>query len=203
MGKRIGKYKVSDRDSELSLKDGGTIEGALTVAGTATLNEAVTLSAGSTQIVPSLVGLTASGSIATHAAPTLAADTIHTVNFTGAAAEACTLPAATIGTVVVYICTIDTQGGTNKLSFDCAGSDVFREGSVIESRSGNAVTFDTSTSGETKIEFTPVNQDNDNFICAGSKFTFWCSTKGTWDVHLEPKADPTGDGLVGTCLFAA
>ena len=199
MAQRVGKYKLTKREQETSLTDGGVIGGNLTVQGVSTLVGNVN----STSLIPSFVGLSASGSIATHAAPTLAADTIHTVNYTGAAAEACTLPAATAGTRVVYICTLDTQGGTNKLSFDCAGSDVFRTGSVIESRSGNAVTFDTSTASETKIEFTPVNQDNDNFICAGSRFIFWCVTAGTWDVHLDPKADPTGDGLVGTCLFAS
>ena len=33
MSKRIGKYKVSKKESELSLGDGGTITGALTVTG--------------------------------------------------------------------------------------------------------------------------------------------------------------------------
>ena len=33
MSKRIGKYKIGEKESELSLADGGTIDGALTVAG--------------------------------------------------------------------------------------------------------------------------------------------------------------------------
>jgi hypothetical protein len=32
MSKRIGKYKVSKKDSELSIADGGTVSGALTLA---------------------------------------------------------------------------------------------------------------------------------------------------------------------------
>ena len=55
------------------------------------------------------------------------------------------LPAATAGTIVVYAQAKDTTGGTATLSFDCAGSDVYATGSVIESRgSVREVTFDTS-----------------------------------------------------------
>ena len=38
MAKRIGKYNVSKRESELSLADGGTVGGALSVTGTVTLS---------------------------------------------------------------------------------------------------------------------------------------------------------------------
>ena len=34
MAKRIGKYKVSAKDSELSLADGGTVDGNLVIGGT-------------------------------------------------------------------------------------------------------------------------------------------------------------------------
>ena len=33
MAKRVGKYKIGSKESKLSLADGGTIDGALTVAG--------------------------------------------------------------------------------------------------------------------------------------------------------------------------
>ena len=36
MAKRIGKYKISKRDSALSLVDGGTVHGQLVVSGLAT-----------------------------------------------------------------------------------------------------------------------------------------------------------------------
>ena len=35
--RKIGKFVVSDKESLLSLKDGGTIDGALTIAGNITL----------------------------------------------------------------------------------------------------------------------------------------------------------------------
>ena len=44
MAQRIGKYKVSKRDSALSLIDGGTCSDAITLAGTNTLSGATTLS---------------------------------------------------------------------------------------------------------------------------------------------------------------
>ena len=34
MSKRIGKYKISNRESEISLRDGGTVSGKITLGGT-------------------------------------------------------------------------------------------------------------------------------------------------------------------------
>ena len=42
MAKRIGKYKVSKKESEISLRDGGTVAGTLAVTGTSTLSGALT-----------------------------------------------------------------------------------------------------------------------------------------------------------------
>ena len=64
--------------------------------------------------MPDLTGLSVSD-VATATSITLAADTISVVNYTGAAAATCTLPAATQGTVVVYCQAVDTTGGTNTL----------------------------------------------------------------------------------------
>ena len=38
MAQRIGKYKVSKRESTLALSDGGTVEGTLTVTSAVTLS---------------------------------------------------------------------------------------------------------------------------------------------------------------------
>ena len=43
MAKRIGKYKISKKESELSLRDGGEIAGALTLSGNVTLSTATVL----------------------------------------------------------------------------------------------------------------------------------------------------------------
>jgi hypothetical protein len=38
MAKRVGKYKITKRESALNLTDGGTIDGNLTATGTVTLS---------------------------------------------------------------------------------------------------------------------------------------------------------------------
>ena len=103
--------------------------------------------------MPDLTGL-AKADVATGAGFAFAADTITIVNYTGAAAASATLPAATAGTVCVYMQAVDTTGGTNTLTFDAVGTDVWATGSVIESRAGGEVTFDISTAGETQLVFT-------------------------------------------------
>ena len=44
MAKRVGKYKITKRESALNLTDGGTVDGALTVTGATSLSCTVTLS---------------------------------------------------------------------------------------------------------------------------------------------------------------
>ena len=46
MAQRIGKYKVSDRDSALSLVDGGDVGGTISVAGAATFSSTVNATTG-------------------------------------------------------------------------------------------------------------------------------------------------------------
>jgi hypothetical protein len=99
---------------------------------------------------PPLFGLTAT-TVATATTLTYAKNVITVNNYTGAAAQTVTLPAAEQGVIVVHAQSVDTTGGTAKLIFDCAGTDVLATGSVFESRATNAVTFDTSTAGETRL----------------------------------------------------
>ena len=87
------------------------------------------------------------------------------------------LPAATQGTVVVYCQAVDTTGGTNTLTFDAAGSDVWATGSVIESRASSEATFDTSAAGETQLVFTPANAAT-NLLTIGGQIAFICYEKG-------------------------
>ena len=156
---------------------------------------------GSERLVPSLDGL-AAATVNTAGTLTAVANQISVNNFTGAAAQVVTLPAASIGDVVVFALSVDTTGGTDKLSFDCAGTDAYKTGSVIESRATNVLTYDTSTAGETLIEFTPANAVT-NYISQGSKFIFWCSEAGLWNVHLEAKPNPASTGITGATAFAA
>jgi hypothetical protein len=115
-------------------------------------------------------------------------------------ATACTLPAATQGSVVVYAQAKDTTGGTATLSFDCAGTDAYATGSVIESRGSSEVTFDTSASGETLLTFTPANAAT-NLFTTGSMIAFICYEKGTW--HIASKMGGAADATTGAFLFAS
>ena len=149
--------------------------------------------------MPDLTGLSVSD-VATASSLTLAADTISIVNYTGAAAAACTLPAATQGTIVVYAQAKDTTGGTATLTFDAAGSDVWATCSVIESRGSSEVTFDTSAAGETQLVFTPANAAT-NLFTTGSMIAFICYEKGTW--HIASRMGGEADATTGAFAFAS
>ena len=149
--------------------------------------------------MPDLTGLSISD-VATASTLTLAADTISVVNYTGAAAAACTLPAATAGTIVVYAQAKDTTGGTATLSFDCAGSDVYATGSVIESRGSDEVTFDTSAAGETLLTFTPANATT-NLLTTGGQIAFICYEDGTYHIATKLAAETTQ--TTGAFVFAS
>ena len=156
---------------------------------------------GAEALIPSLDGL-AAATVNTAASLTATANQISVNNFTGAAAQAVTLPAAAVGDVVVYVMSVDTTGGTNTLSFDCAGSDAYKTGSVVESRNSSVLIYDTSDAGETLLTYTPANAAT-NYISQGSKFIFWCSEAGLWNVHLEAKSNPASTGLTGATAFGA
>ena len=149
--------------------------------------------------MPDLTGLSLSDK-ATGASVTLDDNSLNVVNYTGAAAAVVTLPAATQGSVCVYVQAKETAGGTNTLTFNAAGDDVWATGSVIESRNSNEVTFDISTAGETQLVFTPVNAAT-NLVTIGSKIAFICYETGTWHIAFEMGGAPTL--LKGAFAFAA
>ena len=148
---------------------------------------------------PPLFGLTAS-KIDTATTLTYVKNVITVNNYTGAAAQTVTLPAAEQGVIVVHAQSVDTTGGTAKLIFDCAGTDVLATGSVFESRATSAVTFDTSTAGETQLQYTPANAGT-NLFSIGSYIYFTCVQNGTWQVSADLKS--LGAGTTGAFAFAA
>jgi len=128
---------------------------------------------------PDLASLTATA-VATSTPVTYAANVITINNYTGAAAQVVTLPAATAGTKVVHFQTLDVAHSTlATLSFVCAGSDVFRTGSKVQSTAGAASTMDTSAATETTLTYTPVNAAT-NILTLGCYLYFTCNEKGTW-----------------------
>ena len=149
--------------------------------------------------MPDLTGLLLADT-ATAANITIADGIIATVNYTGAAACAVALPAATKGAIAVYVQAKDTAGGTATLTFDAAGSDVWATSSLIESRAANEVTFDTSTAGETQLVFTPANAAT-NLFTTGSKIAFMCFEDGTW--HIATEMTGAAAAVTGAFAFAA
>ena len=132
---------------------------------------------------PDLTSLTATV-VATAGTLTYTKNVITINNYSGAAAQANTLPAATVGDIVVHAQSKDTTGGVLTLIFTCAGSDVYRTGSKIESSSGALMTMDTSAASETILTFTPVSAAT-NRLTIGCYLYFTCFEKGTWNFAYD------------------
>ena len=130
--------------------------------------------------MPDLTGLLLADT-ATAANISIADGVIATVNYTGAAACAVALPAATRGAIAVYVQAKDTAGGTATLTFNAAGSDVFATGSLIESRAASEVAT--------------------NCFTTGSKIAFMCFEDGTW--HIASEMTGAAAAITGAFAFAA
>ena len=141
---------------------------------------------------PDLTSLTATV-VATAAALTYTANVITVNNYTGAAAQAVTLPSATVGVYVVHAQSDDSTGGTATLTFTCAGNDVFRTGSKVESRAAGAVqTIDTSAANETILTYTPANAAT-NSLTHGTYLYFTCFEAGIWNFAHDLATGNTAD----------
>jgi len=149
--------------------------------------------------MPDLTGLVLADT-ATGANISIADGIIAVVDYTGAAACAVALPAATKGAIAVYVQAKDTAGGTNTLTFNAAGTDVWATGSLIESRAGNEVTFDTSAAGETQLVFTPADAAT-NLLTTGGKIAFMCFEDGVWTIATEFTG--AAAAVTGAFAFAA
>ena len=141
---------------------------------------------------PDLTSLTATV-VTTNATRTYTANVITVNNYTGAATQAVTLPAATVGVYVVHAQSDDTTGGVATLKFTCAGSDVYRTGSKVESRAtGTVQTIDTSTASETVLTYTPAAAAT-NSLTHGCYLYFTCFEKGTWNFAYDLSTSNTAD----------
>ena len=149
--------------------------------------------------MPDITGLLFADT-ATGASISIADGVIAAVNYTGAAACAVALPAATKGAIAVYVQAKDTAGGTNTLTFNAAGTDVWATGSLIESRATNEVTFDTSAASKGQIVFTPADAAT-NLLTTGSKIAFMCFEDGVWTIATEFTG--AAAAVTGAFAFAA
>ena len=142
------------------------------------INDVLASTSTKTGFAPHIATATA---VATGTSLTYTANVITVNNYTAAAAQAVTLPTATAGTKVVHFQTLDPANASlATLSFVCAGSDVFRTGSKVQSTAGAASTMDTSAADETTLTYTPVNAAT-NILTLGCYLYFTCDEAGTWE----------------------
>jgi len=133
---------------------------------------------------PDLTSLTATV-VATSGTLTYAANVITVNDFDGNSTQAVTLPSATVGIIVVHAQSDDTPSGTGVLTFTCAGSDVYRTGSKMESRAtGTVQTIDTSIADETVLTYTPAAAAT-NSLTHGCYLYFTCFEKGIWNFAYD------------------
>ena len=147
---------------------------------------------------PDLTSLTATV-VATGTTKTYTKNVITINNYTGATTQAVTLPAATVGDIVVHLQSDDTAGGVTVLTFTCAGDDVYTTGSKIESTSSSIITMDTSAASETVLTFTPANAAT-NILTFGCYLYFTCYTKGYWSFATDLSKYPTS--TTGTFVWS-
>jgi len=135
---------------------------------------------------------------------TLVQGGINSPTYTGAAAVTATMPAAEVGSKLIFNFTDDPRGGTAILTFDCAGSDVWETGSVVPTSASNKITYDVSAADETSLVFTPTN-DSVNLYGMGSTIEFVCENEGKWYINTKLQCDVgvTNGAATGTMLFAS
>jgi len=136
---------------------------------------------------------------------TLVVNQVNSPVYTGTAALAALLPAATAGSVCVFSMADDPAGGVAALTFNCAGTDAWETGCLVPTTSSNKITYDVSTVGETALAFTPTN-DTVNFLSFGSTIEFVCETDGLWYVNVRnynSDIGVTAGAATGTLLFAS
>ena len=193
---KLGRNFTDVLESNLNLTDGGAVTGAISTGGT--------LTTALRPVFGSNFGMAFVAPTVSSNACTLVAGKVNAPVYTGAAALAALLPAATAGTALQFLFAEDPQGGTAALTINCAGTDAFETGTNVYTTASNRILLDTSTAGETALAMTPTN-DNVNIYDFGSIFEFVCVTAGLWHVNsvMSPGIGVTNGAATGTLLFAA
>ena len=193
---KTGRDFTDVLDSMMNLKDGGAITGAVSTAATLTTD--------GRPVLGTMHGLSFGTPTVGSNACTLVVDSVNAPVYTGGAALAALLPAATAGAVCVFMFSQDPAGGTAALTINAAGSDVFETGSTVMTTNSNLALMDISTAGETALVYTPTN-NTVNLYSYGATVEFICVTAGKWFVSstISPDIGITAGAATGTMLFAA
>jgi len=139
-------------------------------------------------ISPPLAAVTLT-SDAVDADPTLTNNAIHTSAFDANEEVDMTLPAATVGSYVIYRQSAEADEA-NAIDFNCAGTDTFEANQVVEI--GNiAAQSDVSAGSDVKLIITPATTNN-AWGLAGSQVHFFCRQAGKWLVKVSCPKEGTG-----------
>ena len=191
MGKRIGKYKITNRESTISLVDGGNVAGPLK-------SNYLRFITGTDYKGLTLVSKTDANA---DSGFTMTANAYHEVSTTADATQAIVLPAADVDTLCVFEITAQADGGDTS-TFSTTGTDTYEAQSlnILNMNIGDAAVGRYSTS----TDFTPGDNlgkivtllatDNrisisstatNNQTNAGAKLAFYCETAGKWRVAFQ------------------
>tara|TARA_B100000287_G_scaffold363915_1_gene357881 strand:+ start:300 stop:926 length:627 start_codon:yes stop_codon:yes gene_type:complete len=187
MAKRAGKYKLSKRDSEISLRDGGIIDGAL-----------------QSNYLRFVTGDYKGLSLATKTDAncdsgfTFAANTYHECAALGDQTNAFVLPTAAEDTLVVMKITAQYDGGNNA-TISTSGTDTFEAQTLniktINAADGNinprvfGTDFTTTQNLGKTTTFLAVDNRitlsttaTNNQTNVGAELSFYCETAGKWRI---------------------
>jgi len=128
---------------------------------------------------------------------TLANNTVTTCASTSDAAQDFTLPAATVGSYVIYRQSA-LADAANAMDWICAGTDTFEANQVVNI--GELVAqHDTSVGTDVKLTITPA-ATNPGWGQVGSQIHFFCRQAGKWLVKVQGMK--LGTGAAGTLAFS-
>ena len=128
---------------------------------------------------------------------TLANNTVTTCASTSDAAQDFTLPAATVGSYVIYRQSA-LADAANAMDWACAGDDTFEANQVVNI--GDVVAqYDTSVAADVKLTITPA-ATNPGWGQIGSQIHFFCRQDGKWLVKVQGMK--LGTGAAGTLAFS-
>jgi len=172
MAKRFGKYKITKRESEISLRDGGSINGNVTVTGTPTFAAA-----------PLTTG------VQRHAADAILtiAETTSLLIFAHATGgnRVITMPSAVVGRSLKILWEIE-QATTNRV-LTCAGSDDFTGQINCSVEGDGAGDGDVLSVTDGTVAITLVDDIN-----IGSELNCYCGVAGAWIITGHLTYDAVG-----------
>jgi len=185
MASRIGKYKISNKESAISLVDGGNVNGV-------DLEKTLAFAAG---YDPAGLTTTAKADGACDTGFTIADNTVIDSAWDAAgAAASIVLPAATVGNYVVWRQTAAADGAGVNLVVTCAAGEFFA-GDQILSIGTNLAILNEITAATDNTLTVAVTAANNGWGEVGSSIVFYCKTAGFWLVKFHSVT--LGTGAVG------